>query len=175
MSRLPIRLALLLLPLALVLALFAGSVAAQDATVEVSLVDFTIEMPDTVEAGTITFMVTNMGQAPHNLVIEGQGISRSLESNLAGGQSGSMVVELAPGTYTVYCPVGGHRNAGMQRTLTVTGAAAGTNPLPDVPRTGAGGSQATNAGLLGTVGVLVLALVAVAATVTGALAYRRFR
>ena len=32
-------------------------------------------------------------------------------------------VELAAGTYTIYCTIPGHRAAGMEATITVTGEA----------------------------------------------------
>jgi uncharacterized cupredoxin-like copper-binding protein len=37
------------------------------------------------------------------------------------GGTKSMTMTLAAGTYTFYCSVPGHRQAGMQGTLTVTG------------------------------------------------------
>jgi uncharacterized cupredoxin-like copper-binding protein len=54
-------------------------------------------------------------------VIEGQGISKRLANNLTPGQSGFLNVDLKPGTYTVFCPVGegAHRANGMELELTV--------------------------------------------------------
>jgi plastocyanin len=89
-------------------------------TVDVSLVDFAIEPPDpTVAAGTVTFAVTNDGQAPHNLEIEGNGVEEELEADLQAGESGELTVDLEPGTYEYYCPVGSHAAQGMEGELTV--------------------------------------------------------
>jgi plastocyanin len=91
------------------------------ATVEVRLHGRTIEMPATLPPGETTFVVTNTGEHEHNFEIEGQGIEEELESNLQPGESGELTVDLRPGTYTVYCPVGDHREEGMVTTLRVAG------------------------------------------------------
>jgi plastocyanin len=89
-------------------------------TVDVSLVDFAIDPPNpTVAAGTVTFAVTNDGQAPHNLEVEGNGVEEVLPADLAGGESGDLTVDLQPGTYEWYCPVGNHAAMGMEGELTV--------------------------------------------------------
>ena len=101
----------------------AASPAASPAAmggVEVSLVDFAIEMETEVAAGTVTFNITNNGQAPHNFEIEGNGVEAVLEENLEPGESATLEVELAAGTYRVYCPVGQHAANGMELELTVT-------------------------------------------------------
>jgi plastocyanin len=89
-------------------------------TLDVSLVDFAIEPPDaTVEAGSVTFAVTNDGTSPHNLEIEGNGVEEELPADLSGGESGELTVDLQPGTYEWYCPVGNHAAMGMEGELTV--------------------------------------------------------
>lgn len=90
-------------------------------TVQVTLVDHRIEMPDTLPPGMTTFEIRNNGQRDHNFEIEGQGIEQKLPANLKNGQSGTLEVDLRPGTYTVYCPVGNHaEERGMTRQLTVS-------------------------------------------------------
>jgi plastocyanin len=91
------------------------------ATVAVSLTDFAIDPANpTVEAGTVTFDVSNDGQAPHNLEVEGQGVEEELPEDLGAGESGQLTVELSePGTYEWYCPVGEHADMGMEGELTV--------------------------------------------------------
>ncbi len=89
--------------------------------VEVSLTEFAIEMPAELPAGLIRFEVKNDGAFLHNIRIVGQGIDVALASDLTGGQSGTLEVELPAGTYRVYCPVGSHAQRGMDMTLTVTG------------------------------------------------------
>lgn len=50
--------------------------------VGVTLTEFEINMPAELPAGLTQFNVTNVGGAPHNLVIEGEGISERLPTNL---------------------------------------------------------------------------------------------
>jgi uncharacterized cupredoxin-like copper-binding protein len=91
-------------------------------TVEVSLVEFEMQMADTVAAGTVTFNITNNGTMEHSFEIEGNGVEEELEPHLQPGESATLTVDLAPGTYTVYCPVSDHRSRGMELTFTVTEA-----------------------------------------------------
>jgi uncharacterized cupredoxin-like copper-binding protein len=99
--------------------------AAADAApevVDVALTEFAIDMPTELAAGRVRFSIANSGGAPHNFVVEGPERSWRLANNLQPGQSGFLNVNLAPGTYTIYCPVaeGAHRANGMELTLTVT-------------------------------------------------------
>lgn len=94
--------------------------APQRNTVNVTLADFRIEMPESLPAGPTTFNITNSGSAEHNFEIEGEGIERELPQNLGAGQSGTLEVDLQPGTYRVYCPVGNHAGRGMEMQVTVT-------------------------------------------------------
>ena len=87
--------------------------------VEVKLTEYKIEMPASVSAGATTFKVTNTGEETHGFEIEGNGIERALKPKLKKGESGSLQVELKPGTYKVYCPVLGHKRRGMSLDLTV--------------------------------------------------------
>jgi uncharacterized cupredoxin-like copper-binding protein len=96
--------------------------AASDSTkgsVEVTLTEYKIEMPASVSAGATTFKVTNTGKETHGFEIEGNGIEKALKPRLKKGESGSLQVDLKPGTYEVYCPVLGHKRHGMSLTLTV--------------------------------------------------------
>lgn len=95
--------------------------AAGTAAVEVRLHGRTIEMPGSLPPGETTFTVTNAGDHEHSFEIEGNGIERELEAHLAPGESGELTITLEPGTYTVYCPVGDHREEGMVTTLQVAG------------------------------------------------------
>jgi hypothetical protein len=87
--------------------------------VEVRLTEFTIQMPPTVPIGRVTFSVTNDGTMEHNFEIEGQGIEERFDTNLKPGELRSLQVDLAAGTYTVYCPVEDHKGRGMQLELKV--------------------------------------------------------
>lgn len=88
-------------------------------TVNVTETEFMLDMPNSVSAGMVTFNVTNKGTIPHSLEIQGQGIDQKLSSLLQPGQSGTLQVNLKPGSYTVFCPVDDHKGSGMLVNLTV--------------------------------------------------------
>ena len=73
-----------------------------------------------VKAGTDKFTFTNKAQVPHNFTIQ-QGTNGPVVGatpTFTGGAK-TLSVKLKPGTYTFYCSVPGHRQAGMQGTITV--------------------------------------------------------
>ena len=72
-----------------------------------------------VKAGRVTFRLRNDGGAPHALEIEGQGIEEETKV-IQGGQSATLSVNLKPGKYEMYCPVGNHRSMGMEGEVTVS-------------------------------------------------------
>ena len=55
-------------------------------------------------------------------MLEGEGIKKTLANTLQPGESARLNADLAPGTYTIYCPVGegAHRAQGMELESTVT-------------------------------------------------------
>ena len=73
----------------------------------------------TVPAGLVRIAYVNDGQLTHTLVIDGVPSFKRLE---VGGKGDRVIgaANFTPGTYTFYCDVPGHRQAGMQGTLTVT-------------------------------------------------------
>jgi uncharacterized cupredoxin-like copper-binding protein len=93
--------------------------AAGGEQVAVSLMEFAIDMPATVPAGPVTFAVTNNGTITHSFEVEGNGIEEELASPLSPGQTEELTVELVPGTYEIYCPIGNHADLGMRLQLTV--------------------------------------------------------
>ena len=109
--------------LALACLLLPGSRAVASAaasnTVDVTLSEYKIEMPATLAAGPTTFKVTNSGSKTHNFKIEGSGLEEKLKSNLKKGESGTVEVNLKPGTYKITCPVWDHDHKGMTLDLTV--------------------------------------------------------
>ena len=73
------------------------------------------------KAGKVTIAMTNPSGIPHSIAVEGNGVDKdSPQSQVSGGQTASVTATLKPGTYSFYCPVDGHKDAGMKGTLTVT-------------------------------------------------------
>ena len=71
-----------------------------------------------VLAGRVTVRLTNDAAVAHNVTIA-QG-SKTLEATKTISEStDTLALELAPGEYVFFCSVAGHRQAGMQGTLTV--------------------------------------------------------
>lgn len=87
-------------------------------TQEVHLIEYQIHMPKTLPAGRIGFNVENGGKEDHAFEIEGNGVHQQT-TVLKRGDTTALEVNLPPGTYTVYCPVDGHRGKGMEATLVV--------------------------------------------------------
>jgi plastocyanin len=70
------------------------------------------------KAGKVTIDFKNPSAIPHNVVIEENGKELAGFEPIAEGEE-SETAELKPGTYTFFCSVPGHREAGMEGTLTV--------------------------------------------------------
>ena len=68
-------------------------------------------------AGPVTIDFTNMSSVPHNVTIEGNGASGGTDT--ISGSSTSTTIDLQPGTYTFFCSVDSHRQAGMEGKLVV--------------------------------------------------------
>jgi plastocyanin len=75
--------------------------------------------------GTYVFEAVNSGDTVHALEVEGQGIEEKTEE-IQPGQSAKLKVKLEAGTYELYCPVGGHKEEGMEGTLTVKEGSGGS-------------------------------------------------
>ena len=71
----------------------------------------------TAPAGEVTIHLTNDAQIPHNVEVEGNGVEEV--SDTVTGADTSLAVTLEPGEYVFYCAVPGHREGGMEGTLTV--------------------------------------------------------
>jgi len=89
------------------------------ATLEVdALPSLTFQAKDfTVPAGIIQINYINMG-GTHTLVFDNPKLSGFQLAVPKGPTRGK--VRLEPGTYTIYCTIPGHRQAGEQATITVT-------------------------------------------------------
>ncbi len=97
------------------------------AVVDVALSEFVIE-PSAIplEPGSYTFHVVNEGGVVHALEVEGPA-GEVETADLDPGESADLDVDLGEdGEYEIYCPVGDHRERGMEGTITVGGGGAGT-------------------------------------------------
>ena len=73
----------------------------------------------TTAAGSNTIEFDNPAGLSHDVVVEDDGGNEVGRTEVISSGSTSATVELEPGTYTFYCSVDGHRDAGMEGTLTV--------------------------------------------------------
>jgi plastocyanin len=71
------------------------------------------------KAGTVTLQMANPAGIPHAVAVEGNGVDKDGKTVGNGGTS-TVTVKLKPGKYEFYCPVDGHKAAGMKGTLTVS-------------------------------------------------------
>jgi plastocyanin len=72
----------------------------------------------TAKAGKVTIVMDNPSSLPHAVEVEGQGMEIKGDTVTKGGVSKASGT-LKAGTYEFYCPVDGHKQAGMKGTLTV--------------------------------------------------------
>jgi plastocyanin len=70
------------------------------------------------KSGKTTIVLDNPSSVPHAIEVEGKGVEAAGETVEKGGVS-KVTVDLKPGEYEYYCPVDGHKQAGMEGTLTV--------------------------------------------------------
>jgi plastocyanin len=75
----------------------------------------------TAKAGTVSITMDNPSgdSQPHAISVQGPGGVDASGQIAQPGSTSQVSVKLQPGKYTFYCPVDGHRAAGMQGTLTV--------------------------------------------------------
>lgn len=73
----------------------------------------------TANAGNATIEFTNDSSVPHDVVIEDADGNEVARTEVITGSSETTTADLKPGTDTFYCSVPGHREAGMEGTLTV--------------------------------------------------------
>ena len=69
------------------------------------------------KAGKVTLKIVNQSDIPHAVEVEGNGVEEETKTLTKG--TASVTVDLKAGKYEFYCPVDGHRQAGMEGTLTV--------------------------------------------------------
>jgi plastocyanin len=69
--------------------------------------------------GTVKITMQNPSPVAHDVSLEGPGGLDEMGPIVSKGGTSQVQANLKPGTYTYYCSVPGHRQAGMQGTLTV--------------------------------------------------------
>lgn len=71
--------------------------------------------------GTYTFVLSNEGGTIHALEVEGHGVEEQT-GEIEAGETAELTVELPEeGEYELYCPVGNHKDEGMEGTIVVGG------------------------------------------------------
>jgi plastocyanin len=71
----------------------------------------------TTKPGKVTITMDNPSDVPHAVEIEGKGVEEETKTLTNG--TADVTVDVKAGKYEFYCPVDGHREAGMEGTLTV--------------------------------------------------------
>jgi plastocyanin len=71
------------------------------------------------KAGSVTIDFDNKQPLQHDVAVEDSSGKELGATDLVSSGTASTTVNLQPGTYTFFCTVPGHREAGMQGTLTV--------------------------------------------------------
>ena len=81
---------------------------------------FTRSTLTAAKPGKVTLVMTNPTSAgmEHGIALDGNGVDKD-GPIVAPGRTSTLAVTLKKGTYSYYCPVPGHRQAGMVGTLTV--------------------------------------------------------
>jgi plastocyanin len=73
----------------------------------------------TAKAGQATIEFSNPSSTEHDVVIEDESGNEVARTDVISDSTATATAELEPGTDTFYCSVPGHREAGMEGTLTV--------------------------------------------------------
>jgi plastocyanin len=73
----------------------------------------------TAHPGKVTIEFTNMAPLEHNVTVESSGGAKLGATPTFSGGTKSVTLDLKAGAYSFFCSVPGHRQAGMQGTLTV--------------------------------------------------------
>jgi plastocyanin len=83
------------------------------------------------DEGLVTVKIVNDGQVAHALAVDGPNGLVELDGRVDPGASATLEADLdKPGTYTMYCPLDGHRGKGMTGTITVGGSSPARGAEP---------------------------------------------
>jgi plastocyanin len=73
----------------------------------------------TAKAGSVTINFDNKQSLSHDVAVADSSGKELGKTDLVSSGTANTTVDLQPGTYTFYCTVPGHKEAGMEGTLTV--------------------------------------------------------
>ncbi|HEU4657323.1 MAG TPA: c-type cytochrome [Capillimicrobium sp.] len=71
------------------------------------------------QPGPVTIRMGNESQVEHDIAVEGPGVPETKGPVVGNGGVSELKTTLKPGTYQYFCTVQGHREGGMEGTLTV--------------------------------------------------------
>ncbi|WP_200865575.1 copper-binding protein [Streptomyces viridochromogenes] len=95
-------------------------------TVQVRETEFALQLSETTfTPGTYTFVAENAGEVAHALAISGPGVPTTQTGVLEADETAKLTVTLREGEYELWCPVGNHRQLGMEARIQV-GSGGGT-------------------------------------------------
>ena len=101
----------------------AGGGGGGGSTVDISTPsgsDLAFDQKDvSAKSGTVTIDFDNKQPIPHDVKVEDSSGQELGGTDLTASGTATATVDLQPGTYTFFCSVPGHREAGMEGTLTV--------------------------------------------------------
>ena len=104
-----------------------GGATTGGQTVEIRETEFALD-PSSVqvdETGTVTFRVTNDGAIAHALEVDGDDFEEETGTIEPGDPPSSPSTSARRAPYELYCPIGDHREQGMEGELVVGSAGAG--------------------------------------------------
>jgi plastocyanin len=95
------------------------TIRIEETEFELKPAEITLDKP-----GTYVFKAVNSGDTVHALEVEGEGIEEETEE-IEPGQSAELKVKLKAGTYELYCPVGDHKEKGMEGAVKIEEGSGG--------------------------------------------------
>ena len=107
----------------LVVVACGGGVSQPAGSTKVTMSEYKFDPSNiSVKSGKVTFFLVNQGSLQHDMVVQDKSGATVGKSDLlgAGDQSVFTIDNLPAGQYTFFCDVPGHRQSGMQGTLSAT-------------------------------------------------------